>query len=90
MLLAPPGLDEAERDSVEDVENATVQVVGTEVSGGVYQASSDSLSGWRAQFATGDVTNLMVAVLTGIRKRPSLPDVELVTRRGPTAAELAG
>ena len=89
VLLAPPGLDKAERDRVDDVENATIRVVGTEVSGGVYQASSDTLSGWRAQFATGDVTNLMVAVLTGIRKQPALPDRELVTRREPTPAELA-
>ena len=89
VLVAPPGLDADERSRVGDVENATLRIVGTQVSGGIYQASSDTLPGWRAQFATGDVTNLMVAVLAGIRKQPGPPDVELVTRREPTAAELA-
>jgi hypothetical protein len=89
VLVAPPGLDEDEQDRVGDVENADIRIVGTEVSGGVYQASSDRIAGWRAQFATGDVTDLMIAILTADRDRPTPDDVDAVVRRAPTAAELA-
>ncbi|WP_243640019.1 hypothetical protein [Micromonospora sp. MW-13] len=58
ILVAPPGLDKDVRDRVRDVKNATLRVIGTEVSGGLYQAVADDLPGWRAQFATGDVTDL--------------------------------
>lgn len=89
VLIAPPGLDEAERDRVGDVKNATIRIVGTEVSGGYYEATADSLDDWRAQFATGDVTGLIIALVTEIRDRLRPPDVDPVTRRAPTAAELA-
>lgn len=91
VLIAPPGLDDDERDRVGDVDNATVRIVGTEVSGGIYQASSSTLAEWRAEFATGDVTASMVALLAGLRDRPPLPapEADPVARRAPTAAELA-
>ena len=70
ILVAPPGLDSDERARVRDVENATIRVIGTEVSGGLYQASADTLPGWRAQFATGDVTDLLLTLITALRKDP--------------------
>ncbi|WP_431930902.1 hypothetical protein [Micromonospora sp. RP3T] len=89
ILVAPPGLDEAERRRVKDVENAAIRIVGTEVSGGFYVATADDLPGWRAQFATGDVTGQVLALLAGLRKQPSPPDRDDLRWREPTAAELA-
>ncbi|MBQ1075841.1 hypothetical protein KBX06_22160 [Micromonospora sp. C31] len=89
ILVAPPGLDKAERDRVRKVENATIRVIGTEVSGGIYQAVADTLPGWRAQFATADVTNLLVALLAGLRDAPDPPEHDELRWRTPTDRELA-
>ncbi|MFI7073420.1 hypothetical protein [Micromonospora sediminicola] len=89
ILVAPPGLDEAERKRVKDVQNATVRIVGTEVSGGPYLATPDDLPGWRAQFATGDVTGQVLALLAGLREQPAPADRDDLRWREPTAAELA-
>jgi len=89
ILVAPPGLDEAERDRVRAVENATIRVLGTEVSGGIYQATPNALAGWRAQLATGDVTDLLITLIAGLQEKPAPADLDTVTRRAPTAAELA-
>ncbi|AGZ44294.1 hypothetical protein [Actinoplanes friuliensis] len=89
ILVAPPGLDKAERARVHDVENATIRIVGTEVSGGLYQASGSTITSWRAQFATGDVTSLLLTLLAADQDQPEPADVDTVTRRDPTAAELA-
>ncbi|MDG4834493.1 hypothetical protein O7627_35075 [Solwaraspora sp. WMMD1047] len=89
ILVAPPGLDKAERDLIRDVENATVRVVGTEVSGGIYQAVPDTIPSWRARFATHDVTGSLVALIANLRDRPTPPDVDPLTWRDPAPAELA-
>jgi len=89
ILVAPPGLDEEERDRVSEVDDATVRVIGTDVSGGLYGAVPDRLSGWRTQFATGDVTDLIVTIVAALRDEPSPDDVDPVRWREPTAAELA-
>ncbi len=88
ILVAPPGLDEDERDRVGDVENATITIVGTRVSGGMYQAVGSTLTDWRAQFAAGDVTNLLLTLLAGLNSQPEPADSDPMTRRDPTAAEL--
>ncbi|SCL68147.1 hypothetical protein GA0070606_4722 [Micromonospora citrea] len=89
ILVAPPGLDEEERDRVRDVENATIRVIGTEVSGGLYRSLADTLPGWRAQFATGDVTDLLVGLIAGLRDAPAPPDRDELRWREPTDRELA-
>ena len=89
ILVAPPGLDKSERDRVRDVENATVRVIGTEVTGDIYQASADTPAGWRAQFATGDVTDQLITLIAGIQHRPAPDDLDTLRRREPTTAELA-
>ncbi|SCL25178.1 hypothetical protein GA0074692_1910 [Micromonospora pallida] len=89
IIVAPPGLDKAERERVWDVEDVTVRVLGLEVSGGLYQASADDLTGWRAQFATGDVTNLLVTLIATLGKEPTPPDTDALRWRDPDAAELA-
>ncbi|MEV0002250.1 hypothetical protein AB0H28_08190 [Micromonospora sp. NPDC050980] len=89
ILVAPPGLDEAERRRVKDVENAEIRIVGTEVSGGVLAATPDDLPGWRAQFATGDVTGQVLTLLAALREQPSPPDRDDLRWREPTTAELA-
>ncbi|MEU4569100.1 hypothetical protein [Micromonospora sp. NPDC023956] len=89
ILVAPPGLDEAERDRVREVEDVTVRVLGLQVSGGMYQASADTLPGWRAQFATGDVTNPLVALIAALGDEPTPPDRDELRWRTPDAAELA-
>ncbi|MFI9642486.1 hypothetical protein ACIG87_20915 [Micromonospora sp. NPDC051925] len=88
ILVAPPGLDKDERDRLRDVENATIRVIGTEVSGGLYQATADRLPGWRAQFATGDVTDQLVTLITALRKEPAPTDRDELRWREPSDAEL--
>jgi hypothetical protein len=89
ILVAPPGLDKDERDRVRDVDDATVRVIGTEVTGGIYQASADSTVGWRAQFAVGDVTDQMVALIAELRDQPAPKAVDQLDWRDPDEAELA-
>ncbi|MEH0971732.1 hypothetical protein V6U77_11430 [Micromonospora sp. CPCC 205546] len=89
ILVAPPGLDKDERDRVRDVENATIRVVGTEVSGGIYQSVADTLPDWRAQFATADVTNLLVGLIAALRDAPDPPGHDELRWRAPTDRELA-
>ncbi|MEU9510111.1 hypothetical protein AB0D32_27960 [Micromonospora sp. NPDC048170] len=89
ILVAPPGLDEDERRRVRDVRNATIRVIGTEVSGGFYQAVPDDLPGWRAQFATADVTDLLVTLIAGLRDAPAPADHDELRWREPTDRELA-
>ncbi|WP_326552592.1 hypothetical protein [Micromonospora sp. NBC_01813] len=88
ILVAPPGLDEEERDRVNDVENATIRVIGTNVSGGFYQAVSTDLESWRGQFATGDVTGLLVVLIATLTDQEKPPEVEDFSWRDPTPAEL--
>ena len=89
ILVAPPGLTEDQQDQVREVDNADILVVGTEVTGSALQASSDDLPGWRGEFATGDVTSQVLALVASQRDQPLPSDVDLLTRRAPTAAELA-
>ncbi|MEV4701945.1 hypothetical protein [Actinoplanes sp. NPDC049316] len=89
ILVAPPGLDKAERDRVRDVRDATIRVIGTEVTGGAYQATGDSLDDWRAEFAAGDVTNLLITLIAGLREQPPPADADGVRWREPAAAEVA-
>ncbi|BCL17556.1 hypothetical protein [Micromonospora sagamiensis] len=89
ILVAPPGLDEAERDRIRDVEDVTVRVIGLQVSGGLYQATADTLPSWRAQFATGDVTGLLVTLIAALGDAPTPPDHDGLRWREPGAAELA-
>ncbi len=88
ILVAPPGLDKAERDRVRDVDAAGIRVIGTEVTGGSYQASSDDLEGWRAQFGAGDVTDLLITIASGLAKQPAPASVDRFRWREPTAAEI--
>lgn len=89
ILVAPPGLDEDQRERIREVENATVRVVGTKVTGGIYEVSSDDLGEWQAQFVTGDVTSQIVTLLAGLRDEELPEDEDAVRWRAPTEAELA-
>jgi hypothetical protein len=74
---------------VRDVRTARIRVLGTQVSGGMYQAVADTLPGWRAQFATGDVTDLLLTLIARERDRPAPADRDRLRWRDPTPAELA-
>jgi len=90
ILVAPPGLSKEQQEQVDDVENATIRITGTEISGSFYSVVSDDLAGWRAQFATGDVTSLLITLIAEEREQPAPEeDVDLFEWRPPTAAELA-
>ncbi|MER5704555.1 hypothetical protein ABT023_21810 [Micromonospora sp. NPDC002296] len=89
ILVAPPGLDEDERLRVKGVKNATVRVVGTEVSGGHYQAVPDDLPGWRDQFAADDVTGPLLTLIAKLEDQPTPPDGDELRWREPSARELA-
>jgi hypothetical protein len=89
ILVAPPGLTEKQQDQVNDVENADILVIGTQVTGTGLQSVGDDVTSWRAQFATADITGQLLSLVAAIRHRPQPSDVDLFTRRAPTAAELA-
>jgi hypothetical protein len=88
ILVAPPGLDDAERKRVREVDAAGIRVIGTDVTGGGYAVASDRLDGWRSRFATGDVTNLLLTLAAEMNGKPEPEDVDLFEWREPTAAEL--
>jgi hypothetical protein len=88
ILVAPPGLSEKQRDQLDKVENATIRIVGTEISGTTYQVTPDRLAEWRTTFVTGDVTGLLLTLVASERDQPDPPDVTTFAWRAPTAAEL--
>jgi hypothetical protein len=89
VLVAPPGLTEDQQAQLRDVENATIRVAGTDVTGSLYSAVSDDNAGWRSQFATGDVTSLLLTIIAVEKDEDTPPDIDLFRWRAPTAAELA-
>ncbi|WP_428964170.1 hypothetical protein [Micromonospora fluostatini] len=88
ILVAPPGLDEEQRKHLREVDNATIRVIGTQVSGGLYEVTPDRIPGWRAQFATHDVTDLLVTLITTLNKDPRPEDRDELRWREPTDAEV--
>ncbi len=88
ILAAPPGLSEDQQKEVRAVEGVDIRIVGTEVSGDMYQVSSDDFAGWRGQFAVGDVTSQLTALIASMRDQPTPADVDLFAWRAPTPAEL--
>lgn len=88
ILVAPPGLSKADQDKVAAVDNATIEVVGTEVSGGIYQVSNTMPDDWRPLFATNDVTAQLLTLIAGLADKPNPAEPSLPTRRDPTAAEV--
>lgn len=89
VLVTPPGLTKEQREHVNTVEDATIRVIGTDVTGTLYGATSDDNAGWRAQFATGDVTSLLLTIIASERDQELPDDIDLFRWRAPTAAELA-
>ena len=89
VLVTPPGLTEKQREQLREVENATITVIGTEISGTMYGVSADDNAGWRAQFATGDVTGLLLTMIASEKDEELPDDIDLFRWRAPTAAELA-
>lgn len=89
ILVAPPGLTEKQTDQLREVENATIRVVGTDITGTLYGVSADDNAGWRAQFATGDVTSLLLTIIASEKDEDTPADVDLFRWRAPTTAELA-
>ncbi|MEU0792489.1 hypothetical protein ABZ342_20660 [Amycolatopsis sp. NPDC005961] len=89
VIVAPPGLPKDARTRIKDVDAATVQVIGTEVTGGALQVSPDRAAEWIHEFATGDVTESLTTLAAHLGHRPDAPDQPALARRDPTAAELA-
>lgn len=88
ILVAPPGLSEDQQKQVDDVDNATIRIMGTRISGSMYQVVPDDLGEWRTNFVTGDVTGLLLTLVASEKDEPDPPDVDLFSWRDPTAAEL--
>jgi len=89
ILVAPPGLPEAEQDKVRDVDAATIRVIGTQVSGDIYRVSGSTSADWRPQFATNDVTAALLTLIAGLADQPLPGTIDLLQRRNPTPAETA-
>ena len=89
ILVTPPGLTEEQREQLTDLDEATIRVTGTDVTGTLYGATADDNAGWRAQFATGDVTSLLLTIIASERDQELPADIDLFRWRAPTDAELA-
>lgn len=50
---------------------------------------NDDLTGWRSEYATGDVTSQLLTIVAKLKDEPIPSDVDLLERRKPTASELA-
>ena len=88
ILVAPPGLDEEQREQVRAVENADVRIYGTDVTGGIYRSVPDTIPGWRAQLATGDVTDQLAHLVTALTEGSGHSDVDTLRWREPSRAEV--
>jgi hypothetical protein len=88
VLVAPPGLSEAQEERVREVAGATILVMGTEVVGSVYEVVPDDLATWRASFVTGDITGLLLTLVAAEKEEPDPPEVTVFEWRVPSAAEL--
>ncbi|WP_433606815.1 hypothetical protein ACQP2P_31080 [Dactylosporangium sp. CA-139114] len=88
IIVAPPGLSK-EQQQVREVDNATIRIMGTEVTGGPYQSSSSLLPEWRAQFARNDVTAQLIGLINGLNKTEVATPPAGGLWREPTAAELS-
>lgn len=89
ILVAPPGLNDDQRSEVRSLDNVTVRVIGTQVTGGALESVPDSQAGWRARLATGDVTDQLAGLIARLLEQPDPPDVALPGYRAPTEAELS-
>lgn len=89
ILVVPPGLTDEQRKQVNEVENATITIVGTRVSGGMYVAVGDRAEDWRAQFARNDVTSSLLALIPAITDQPDVDEYTYAGAwRAPTTSEL--
>jgi|GEM_PF-1594054 len=92
ILVTPPGLSQQQREEVDSVDNATVRVIGTEVSGDVYKVASGNLADWRATLGRADVTSGLVLLINKVAHGSSVTHAGSTdasgTWRDPTAAEL--
>jgi len=90
IIVAPPGLDKEERLRVKDVKgfDHLITVVGTEVGSNLAGVVPDRLSEWRGPFATGDVTDLMIAIILHNLHKGDPPPTQPIGVREPTPAEL--
>ncbi|MEJ7650151.1 MAG: hypothetical protein WKF57_14135 [Nakamurella sp.] len=66
-----------------------IRIEGTAVSGGGHSSLADDLPGWQRQFAQGDITGPLLALVAALRDAPTPADPKAAAVRAPTAAELA-
>ncbi|GAA1813401.1 hypothetical protein GCM10009682_38230 [Luedemannella flava] len=89
ILVAPPGLTEEQRQQVNDVENATITIIGTRVTGDMYVAVGDRAADWRAQFGRNDVTSALLTLIPAVTDQPDVDGYAYVGAwRAPTKSEL--
>lgn len=89
ILVAPPGLSKEQKEKLDEVEGVDIHIVGTSVTGGVLAAVNNDIAGWRAEYATGDVTNLLMTLIAKELDEEPPSDVDLLERRIATDTEIA-
>lgn len=98
ILVAPIGLTSDQSRMLYELdpfdEDATgvhevIRIEGTAVKGGGYSSLADDLPGWQRQFAQGDITGPLLALVAALRDAPTPADPQAAAVRAPTAAELA-
>ncbi|WP_149359388.1 hypothetical protein [Lolliginicoccus suaedae] len=89
IVIAPPGLTPDQKAQISEVDDIDFQIIGTSVVSGITGARHDDIPGWRGEYATGDVTSLMLALIAVERDETIPDDVDVLERRAPTGPELA-
>lgn len=90
VVLAPPGLSDADRRRMYRLEGSNVTVIGLAVSFEAYSILPSSAIDWQSVFGTGDVTQLILAGIAAGLEQPAPPDEPSSLQwRKPTADELS-
>ncbi|AOS64029.1 hypothetical protein [Actinoalloteichus hymeniacidonis] len=95
IIVAPPGLDDSAREAVRQVnrdpelDDLTVRIIGTEITGSSWQASNNNAEDWRDQYVTGDVTTLLVTMISKLRDVERPESESVFAWREPTDVEIS-
>lgn len=90
VVLAPPGLSDADVRRIYHLEGSNVTVIGLAVSFEAYSVLPSITADWQSVFGTGDVTQLILAgIAAGLEQAAPPDEPSSLQWRDPTADELS-
>lgn len=88
VVIAPPGISDADSDRIYALPGTNVKIIGLTVSYQGYDATPSSLGDWQGMFSDGDVTSQILSLISSDLGQPDPSGTSSVHWRAPTAAEL--